>query len=160
MIKGTMRRLSPTRGAVRVADLYDTDIDDLWEACTSPERLVRWIGEVSGDLRPGGTIRASWTSSWSGPGRVEVCQAPEHLLLTLEPGTAEQTQVEAWLIAEGSQTRLVVEERGLPLVDLHNYGSGWQAHLEDLGRSLVGQPSCWRERWAELVSSYQRLGVD
>ena len=55
-ITGTMRALDDTRGAVRVEDVYDTDIHDLWEACTNPERLARWIAEVSGDLRVGGTV--------------------------------------------------------------------------------------------------------
>jgi uncharacterized protein YndB with AHSA1/START domain len=32
-----------------LADIYDTDVDDLWEACTNPERLARWIAKVSGD---------------------------------------------------------------------------------------------------------------
>ena len=45
-IIGTMRRLDDTRGAVRVEDVYDTDIEDLWRACTEPERLARWIGET------------------------------------------------------------------------------------------------------------------
>ena len=67
-IIGTMRALDETRGAVRVEDIYDTDIDDLWEACTTPERLARWIAEVSGDLRVGGTIHAVFTSTWTGPG--------------------------------------------------------------------------------------------
>ena len=82
-----MRALDETRGAVRVEDVYDTDIDDLWEACTTPERLARWIATVSGDLRVGGTIHAVFTSTWTGPGRIEVCEAPHHLLLTMEPGT-------------------------------------------------------------------------
>ena len=136
-IIGTMRALDETRGAVRVEDVYDTDIDDLWEACTTPERLARWIAEVSGDLRVGGTIHAVFTSTWTGPGRVEVCDAPHHLLLTMEPGTDDESQMEAWLTEEGSQTRLVVEERGLPVDKLYLHGAGWQAHLEDLGRSLA-----------------------
>ena len=51
---GTVRALDERRGATRVEDAYDTDIDDLWEACTKPERLARWIAEVSGDLRVDG----------------------------------------------------------------------------------------------------------
>ena len=66
----TMRRLDETRGAVRVEDLYDTDIDDLWQACTTPERLVRWIARVDGDLRVGGMIQTVFTSSWTGPARI------------------------------------------------------------------------------------------
>jgi uncharacterized protein YndB with AHSA1/START domain len=169
-IIGTMRALDQDRGAVRVEDLYDTDIDDLWDACTTPERLARWIAEVSGDLRVGGTIHACFTSTWTGPGRVEVCEAPHHLLLTMEPGTEDECQLEAWLTQEGTRTRLVVEERGLPLDQLYFHGAGWQAHLEDLGRSLAKNGSvhperwspeaaapAWRERWDELTPAYQGL---
>jgi uncharacterized protein YndB with AHSA1/START domain len=165
---GTMRALDDTRGAVRVEDVYDTDIEDLWQACTAPERLARWMAHVSGDLREGGTVHAVFTSTWSGPARIEVCDAPHHLLLTSEPDTDDEGQVEAWLTAEGQQTRLVVEERGLPLGALHFHGAGWQAHLEDLGRSLAidgpvhtggwseQTPAAgWHARWTELTPAYQ-----
>lgn len=42
--------------------------------------------------------------------------------------------VEAHLTADGERTRLVVEERGLPLDVLPFHGAGWQTHPEDLGR--------------------------
>ena len=171
-IIGTMRALDDTRGAVSVEDVYDTDIDDLWNACTTPERLVRWIAEVSGDLRVGGTVHAVFTSTWTGPARIEVCDAPHHLLLTTEPESDDETQLEAWLTAEGSRTRLVVEERGLPVGQLHFYGAGWQVHLEDLGRSLVSAGSAhadgwsaqtaapaWHERWTKLTPAYQNTRV-
>lgn len=170
---GTMRALGATHGAVRVEDIYDTDIHDLWQACTNPQRLERWIAKVSGDLRPGGTFHAVFTSTWAGPGRVEVCEQPHHLLLTMEPGTPHESQIEAWLTEEAAGTRLVVEERGLPLDKLHFHGSGWQVHLEDLGRSLAEdttadtrswseqtpEPS-WLERWTELTPAYQEIVVD
>ena len=167
-INATMRALDQDRGVVRVEDVYDTSIEDLWQACTSPERLARWIAEVTGDLRLGGEVHAVFTSTWSGPVRIEVCEAPSHLLLTMEPGADDETQVEAWLTAEGSRTRLVVEERGLPVGALPAYGAGWQAHLEDLGRALVDpapvhadgwsehEPAAgWRQRWAELTPHYR-----
>ena len=135
----TMRALDETRGAVRVEDLYDTDIDDLWQACTTPERLGRWIAHVDGDLRAGGTVRIVFTSTWTGAVRIEVCEAPHHLLLTSAPGTDDEGQIEAWLTEEGSKTRLVVEERGLPMKGLPFHASGWRVHLEDLGRSLETQ---------------------
>jgi uncharacterized protein YndB with AHSA1/START domain len=168
---GTMRALDEKSGAVRVEDVYPTDIDDLWLACTTPERLARWIAQVDGDLRPGGIVSAVFTSTWSGPGRVDVCDAPHHLLVTMEPDTEDEAQIEAWLTAEGSQTRLVVEERGLPLDRLHFHGAGWQVHLEDLGRSLESDPHpegwsatvpapTWRARWDELTPAYERMPVD
>ena len=136
-VMGSMRALDDTTGAVRVEGVYDTDVHDLWAACTDPERLARWIATVSGDLRMGGTVQLVFTSTWTGPARVEVCDAPHHLRLTTQPGTDEEGQIEAWLTAEGSRTRLVVEERGLPTGELHFHGAGWQVHLEDLGRSLA-----------------------
>jgi uncharacterized protein YndB with AHSA1/START domain len=156
---GTMRALDEKRGAVRVEDHYNTDIDDLWEACTAPERLARWIAELSGDLRVGGTIHATFTSTWAGPGRIEMCDRPYHLLLTMEPDTDDETELEAWLTEDGDRTRLVVEERGLPLDRLHFHGAGWQAHLEDLRRSLAGEPSGWKARWTLLVPVYEAMPI-
>lgn len=44
-------------GEARTATIrrsYDADIEDVWDACTNPERLPRWFLPVSGDLRLGG----------------------------------------------------------------------------------------------------------
>lgn len=172
-IIGTMRSLDATRGAVRVEDVYDTDIDDLWEACTNPERLARWMAKVSGDFRIGGSVHAVFTSTWTGLGRIDACEKPHHLLLSMEPDTQDEVQIEAWLTTEGARTRLVVEERGLPRESLYFHGAGWQAHLEDLARSLAGeaaagagpwseqaQEPAWRERWTELTPAYRQMVVD
>jgi uncharacterized protein YndB with AHSA1/START domain len=158
-ILGSMRRLDETRGAVRVEDVYDTDIADLWSAITEPHRLARWIASVEGDLRVGGIVETRFTSTWEGPGRIDVCDAPNHLVVTMEPGTDDEAVIEAVLTAEGERTRLVVEERGLPLDVLYKHGAGWQAHVEDLGRYLAGGESTWKARWEELTPSYQSLGV-
>ena len=156
---GTMRRIDERRGAVRVEDLYDTDIVDLWSAITEPDRLARWIATVEGDLRVGGVVQARFTSTWEGPGRIDVCEAPNHLVLTMEPGTDEEAVIEAVLTAEGDRTRLVIEERGLPLDNLYKHGAGWQAHIEDLGRYLAGDESNWKPRWTELTPAYESLDV-
>jgi uncharacterized protein YndB with AHSA1/START domain len=144
------------KGAVRMEDVYDTGADDLWSALTEPDRLAGWIGTVTGDLRVGGTIHVRFTSGWEGPGRVEVCQRPERLLLVMAPGTADQTEIEATLSAAGDRTRLVIEERGIPIEHLPGHGAGWQAHVEDLAAHLAGR-ACrdWRTRWLELTPSYE-----
>ncbi|WP_375489801.1 SRPBCC family protein [uncultured Jatrophihabitans sp.] len=158
-ILGTMRRLDDTHGAVRVEDVYDTDIDDLWSAITEPQRLARWIATVEGELQVGGTVYARFTSTWEGPGRVDVCDKPHRLLLTMQVGTDEEAVIEAVLSAEGPRTRLVVEERGLPLEPLYKHGAGWQAHIEDLGRYLAGQGSAWQDRWSQLSPVYEALEI-
>ena len=158
-VLGSMRKLDDTRGTVRVEDVYDTDIDDLWSALTERDRLSRWIATVDGDLRLGGDITLHFTSTWEGPARVTVCDKPHRILLTIEPDTVDEAEIEAWLTPEGGGTRLVVEDRGLPLDTLHNYGAGWQAHLDDLRRYLGGGESAWQERWEELAPVYKELGL-
>jgi hypothetical protein len=68
----------------------------------------------------------------------------------------DETVMEAELVSEGDQTRLVIEERGLPLDELAGHGAGWQAHVEDLAAYLAGrEPLDWRTRWTELTPSYR-----
>ena len=155
-ITGTLQSIDG-RGVVRMEGRYDTDIDDLWSALTEAPRLARWLAEVEGDLRLGAVFRATFTSGWEGPGRVDACDPPRHLLVTMTPGREEETVIEAVLVAEGDQTRLVVEERGLPLEELATHGAGWQAHLEDRAAQSAGrEPTDWRTRWSELRPSYQQ----
>ena len=164
-VSGTLTgslRAADGKATVRVEDRFSTDIDDLWSAVTDPERLARWVVRVDGDLRLGGMFHAHFTSSWDGPGRVDVCEPPRRLLVTMSPGDEDQTVIEAELFAEGgSQTRLVVEERGLPVEHAYGHGAGWQAHVEDLGSYLAGeQPGDWKARWTELTPAYRELARD
>ena len=121
-VVGTLRAVDGS-GVVRMEDRYDTDIDDLWSALTDPPRLARWLADIEGDLRVGGEFHASFTSGWEGPGRVDVCEPPRHLRVTMAPGQGDdETVIEAELVSAGDQTRLVIEERGLPLDELATHG--------------------------------------
>jgi len=160
-IIGSLRRLEDGRGAVTMEDFFDTGIDDLWSAVTDPDRLARWLASVDGELRIGGRIHAKFTSTYEGPGRIDVCDAPRQLRVTFEPGTPDETVMEANLTPVGGRTRLIIEERGLPLEDVSGHGAGWQAHVEDLAAYLAGrEPGEWRERWMELTPAYKELAED
>ncbi|HEY2791902.1 MAG TPA: SRPBCC domain-containing protein, partial [Micromonosporaceae bacterium] len=64
-------------GVVRLEDSFDTSLEDLWSAVTDPERLRRWYGEVSGDLRPGGRIQLHIPAAdIDAVGRIDVCEPP------------------------------------------------------------------------------------
>jgi uncharacterized protein YndB with AHSA1/START domain len=157
-IVGSLRRAEDGKGVVRMEDVYDTDIDDLWSALTDPRRLARWVAEVDGDLRLGGEIHARFTSTWEGPGRIDVCRAPHRLAVTMSPGAPDETVIEATLAAEHDKTRLVIEERGIPLGELAYHGAGWQAHVEDLATHIHGrQADDWHSRWTALTPTYQDL---
>jgi uncharacterized protein YndB with AHSA1/START domain len=148
------------KAVVHMEDRFDTSIEDLWSAITEPARLARWIARVEGDFKPGGEFYARFTSTWEGPGRVDVCEPPRRLLVTMEPGQDEETVIEAILTPDGDHTRLVVEDRGLPVDVAPSHGAGWQAHLEDLATYLAGEPNQdWKTRWLELSPAYREKGV-
>ena len=161
-ILGSLRS-ADGKGVVRVQDRFDTDIDDLWSAVTDPRRLARWMGEVEGDLRLGGEFRARFfASGWEGTGRVEACEPPRRLLLlTKQPGQLDEHVIEVTLAADGDQTILVWEERGMPLDHLAAYGAGIQVHAEDLAAHIAGRERCDADtRWGELLPAYQDLAAN
>jgi uncharacterized protein YndB with AHSA1/START domain len=151
------------KGVVRMEDRFDTDIDDVWSALTDPSRLARWYGEVEGDLQLGGEFRARlFASGWEGTGRVVACEPPQRLLLlTKGPGRAGEGVIEVALAADGDQTTLVWEERGMPLDLIAAYGAGIQVHVEDLGAYLGGRERVDAEaRWNELHPAYEALASE
>jgi uncharacterized protein YndB with AHSA1/START domain len=160
-ILGSLRS-ADGKGVVRMEDRFDTDIDDLWSALTDPSRLARWLGEVEGDLRLGGEYRARFFDGWEGTGRVEACEPPRRLLVaTRSPGEADEQVIEAVLTADGDQTILVWEERGMPLNLVAPYGAGIQVHVEDLAADIAGpERGDGQARWNELMPAYQDLGAD
>lgn len=170
-ILGSLRSADGT-GVVRIEDRYHTGIDHLWSALTDPGRLARWYGQVEGDLRPGGAFRLYIESDdVENTGRVEACEPPRRLLVTTRE-TDESYQrgrgvppfdesIEATLTADGDQTILVIEVRGMPLDKIAFYGAGWQIHAENLAAHLVGRDRGDTEaRWSELVPPYQELAAD
>jgi len=152
-------------GVVRMEDRFDTGIDDLWGALTDPDRLARWYGEVEGELSQGGEFTVRIVLAGERAGRVEACEPPQHLLLEMRdpearPGQPERTVIEARLISEGAQTRLVWETRGLPVDLLPAYGAGIQIHVEHLADYISGREFRLDDtRWDELFAAYESLGV-
>jgi uncharacterized protein YndB with AHSA1/START domain len=162
-ILGSLRS-ADGKGVVRMEDRYDTDIDDLWSALTDPGRLARWLGDVEGDLRLGGEFRALFfASGWEGTGRVEACEPPQRLqLITREPDEPDEHTIEATLTADGDQTILVIEERGMPVDQIAAYGAGVQIHVEDLADHIAGRDrrDDAQARWVELQPAYEGLAAN
>ena len=160
-IVGTLRT-ADGKGVVRMQDRFDTGIDDLWSALTDPGRLARWLGEFEGDLRLGGEFRARFFDGWEGTGRVDMCEPPRHLLvMTKHVRQTDEHAVEATLTADGDQTVLILELRGMPVNLLAEYGAGNQVHVEDLAAYLAGRELGDGEaRWNELLPAYRDLAAD
>src|SRR6478752_6119540 len=99
-----VRRTLGTRtldaGEARVSTIsqaYDTDINDLWEACTTAERLPRWFLPVTGELKLGGHYQITGNAG----GTIERCDPPNSFAATWEYG-GEVSWIEVRLSAEGT----------------------------------------------------------
>jgi hypothetical protein len=52
-----------TARVVTTSQSYDATLEELWDACTSAERIPRWFTPISGDLRVGGRYRLEGNAS-------------------------------------------------------------------------------------------------
>ena len=138
------RRTIPS-GEARVAVFtrsYETTVEDLWDACTDPERLRRWYVPVSGDLRRGGTFE----QVNMGSGTILACDAPHLLKLSLGGGVDE---IEVRLSAGPQDGTAILELQHATTLDSHHIGGqkydaifcmggGYYPRLQALDQHLRG----------------------
>jgi uncharacterized protein YndB with AHSA1/START domain len=67
---------------ITISQTYDASIDDVWDACTNPERIPRWFLPISGDLRVGGRYQLEGNAG----GKIERCDPPNSFAATWEYG--------------------------------------------------------------------------
>jgi uncharacterized protein YndB with AHSA1/START domain len=163
-ILGSVRAVDG-EGVIRMEDRFATDRESLWAALTDPSRLARWISQVDGDLRPGGEFHARHIDGgFEGTGRINACEPPSHLVLTMrdvdpQPGQPEETVIDVTLTSDGDDTILVLEERRLPVNLLAAYGTGVQIHVENLAAHINGDELRDESRWDELFPAYQDIAA-
>lgn len=105
---------------------YDTTVEDLWDAITTPERLARWFMPVEGDLKVGGRYQLKGNAG----GTITRCDRPEALDVTWEiMGGTSWVQVR--LAPDGKRARLTLEHIA------HKDGIG-EEHLKKYGPGAVG----------------------
>jgi uncharacterized protein YndB with AHSA1/START domain len=71
-----------TARVANVSRIFDTHVEDLWDALTNHERIPRWFLPVSGDLRLGGRYQLEGNAG----GTITACEPPRHLAATWEYG--------------------------------------------------------------------------
>jgi len=121
-----------------ISAVYDTDLNDLWEAVTSPERIPRWFLPVSGELKEGGHYQIEGNAG----GTITRCDRPHGYAATWEFG-GMVSWVEVRLTAEGDRrARLELEHVAHVSDDLWDQfgpsatGIGWDSTFYGLARHL------------------------
>ena len=99
---------------------YDASLDDLWDACTSAERIPRWFMPISGDLRVGGRYQLEGNAG----GTIRQCEPPRAFALTWEYG-GDVSWVEVRLSPEADGgARFELEHTAYPEEHWEQYGPG------------------------------------
>src|SRR6266566_8874005 len=124
---------------VTISRTYAGSIEDVWDACTNPERIPRWFLPVSGELRVGGRYQLEGNAS----GTIERCDPPRSFAATWEYG-GEVTWIEVRVEPEeDGRTRFTLEH--IAHVDNARWlqygpgavGVGWDLALIGLGLHLA-----------------------
>ena len=109
---------------VTISQNYDATIDDVWDACTNPDRIPRWFLPISGELRVGGHYQFEGNAG----GTVERCDAPNSFGATWEFGGDV-----SWI-----EVRLASTPEGGTLFTLKHTGSVGDEKWAEYGPGAVG----------------------
>ena len=154
------------RLAVRFERAYPTSADDLWDAVTAPERVGRWLGALTGDLRAGGDFLLDMAEppgtdedarNW---GHILECEPSRRLLVTWEARGQATSQVEVIASAVGHQALLTLDHRDLSEPSARGYGAGWHSFLDRLENDLAGrQHADWTSEFERYLVIYRALPI-
>jgi uncharacterized protein YndB with AHSA1/START domain len=139
-------------GVVLVRRAFPAPIEDVWDACTTAERIGRWLMPVTGDLRLGGKYQLEGNAG----GEVLSCEPPRLLRVTWVMGEGPASEVELRL-APGAGAETVLELEHTAIVDPRlwarygpgSVGVGWDLALLGLflylstGQDRPEDPAAW-----------------
>lgn len=140
---------------VLVRRTYDAAMEDVWDACTTAERIGRWFLPVRGDLRLGGRFQIEGNAA----GEVLACEPPRHLAITWE-FAGDTSWVEVRLAsAQDGQTTFELEHTAR--VDAQRWaefgpgavGIGWDMTLLGMAQHLSGGEVAGPEQGALWAAS-------
>jgi uncharacterized protein YndB with AHSA1/START domain len=139
---------------VTISRAYNATVEEVWDACTSPERIPRWFLPVSGELREGGRFQLEGNAS----GTIERCDPPKGFSATWEFGGSV-----SWI-----EVRLTPRREGGTLLELDHIarpdehweqfgpgavGIGWDMGLFGLAGHLSGSPAVTPSEAAAWMAS-------
>lgn len=129
---------------------YGVQVAELWDACTSPDRLAQWFLPISGELRLGGSYQFEGNAG----GEILDCDRPHLARVTWVYGDNPPQEVALRLSqADADGAALQLEHVGpadaaeVPEFAL-GVGPGWDPALIALGTYLEGnmpEKSWWQE---------------
>lgn len=109
---------------VTIGKTYAAALDDVWDACTNPERIARWFLPVSGELRLGGQYKLRGNAG----GTIESCDPPNGFSATWEYGGSI-----SWI-----ELRLTSDPQGGTRFELEHIGAADDEKWAEFGPGALG----------------------
>jgi uncharacterized protein YndB with AHSA1/START domain len=126
------RRLPAGEGrTVLLRRRYDAPIEEVWNACTDPDRINRCFLPVTGDLRLGGTYQLKGNAG----GEILRCEPPRLLKVTWVFGDNPASEVEVRL-SPGAGGETLFELEHAAVVDPTRGANTGRARSGSAGTSL------------------------
>jgi uncharacterized protein YndB with AHSA1/START domain len=123
---------------VTISQAYDAHLEDVWDACTTADRIARWFLPVTGDLHLHGRYQLQGNAG----GTIERCDPPKGFAATWEYG-GEVSWIEVRLTSEpDGRTRFELEhtshvdDQRWPEFGPGAVGVGWDMGLMGLALHL------------------------
>lgn len=142
---------SPDSPELTFRRIYRASPADLFDACTRPERLARWLGVVEGNPRAGGdrfTIRLSEEPDDVAEARILSCDDGEFRIAWTWTGEPEST-IAVRVSPVGDDSSELTLHHALNRDDAVDYGTGWERLLTTLSRSLGAETGAEEEDAAD-----------
>ena len=117
-VSSSMRDGAPAR-TVTLSRQYDTTLENLWDAATSPSRIPRWFMPVSGELELGGRYQLQGNAG----GVVEACAPMARFAATWE-FAGDVSWIEASFSDDAPGARLTLSHIALLSPHWDEYGPG------------------------------------
>ncbi|SFI34331.1 MULTISPECIES: SRPBCC family protein [Microbacterium] len=163
MIEEFTRSLTGRAGqpVLRWERRYMAPPSELWSALTEPERLRRWLGEVTGERAAGYRIRFADAPDAPAHARIEECSPPSRLCVAWEWQGERASRVVVDLAPDADGTRLTLTHSLNEPDHLPDYGGGWERCFATLAAQFGGAVPADDEparaaRWGDM----QRRAVD
>ncbi|WP_239003570.1 SRPBCC family protein [Nocardia panacis] len=124
---------------ISLTKVFDSPIDDVWDAITNPQRIPRWFLPISGNLEVEGRFQLENNAG----GTIEKCDPPKHFVATWEYGD-RVSRIDVSLSADSDSTTRVrlrhsgaLDEARWAEFGPADAGIGWDLALVGLAQHLT-----------------------
>ncbi|ONI67422.1 hypothetical protein BWI15_30285 [Kribbella sp. ALI-6-A] len=140
---------------------YDADIQDVWSAWTTPSRLSRWLGDLTGTPQVGGVVQLTMSPPDQDVATLHItaCVPPTQVRARWTWPDEPDSTVELLLEPTGTTTELTLTHSRTTAATAVQYGYGWEDFLNRLTELLAGRDPA-AISWADAQLHLQPLWTE